>query len=263
MLTTFHVAGMDCAAEEQLIRLQVEGMPGVVRLVFDIQQRQLGVYHQGDAGDISAAVAALGLGDRLLKTEAAELPADSHDHALQRRMLWWVLAINAIFFGLEFVYGLMASSVGLIADSFDMLADALVYGLSLLVVGGTLMRKRQIARTSGYIEFALAILGFAEVVRRVVGPTDTPDFVTMITVAALAMVGNIACLWLLQRAKSEDVHMQASMIFTSNDVVVNFGVILSGVLVFWTQSPWPDLAVGVIIFIVLLRGGIRIMRLTR
>ena len=44
--------------------------------------------------------------------------------------------------------------------------------------------------------------------------------------------------------------MQASMIFTSNDVIINSGVIVAGVLVLWTGSRLPDLIVGAIVFIV-------------
>ena len=39
---------------------------------------------------------------------------------------------------------------------------------------------------------------------------------------------------LLQKSKSrEEVHMKASLIFTSNDVIINLGVILAGFLVNW------------------------------
>ena len=57
--------------------------------------------------------------------------------------------------------------------------------------------------------------------------------------------------------------MQASMIFTSNDVIANAGVIVAGALVFLTASKWPDLVVGVAIFLLVGRGAVRILRLSR
>ena len=57
--------------------------------------------------------------------------------------------------------------------------------------------------------------------------------------------------------------MQASMIFTSNDVVVNLGVILAGVLVFLTNTKYPDLVVGTIVFLIVGRGAIKIMKLSK
>jgi len=49
--------------------------------------------------------------------------------------------------------------------------------------------------------------------------------------------------------------MRASWIFSANDVIANAGVILSGVLVLWLDSRWPDLIVGIIIAVVILRGA--------
>ena len=55
--------------------------------------------------------------------------------------------------------------------------------------------------------------------------------------------------------------MQASMIFTSNDVIINSGVIVAGLLVLWTGSRLPDLIVGAIVFIVVVRGALNILKL--
>ncbi len=55
--------------------------------------------------------------------------------------------------------------------------------------------------------------------------------------------------------------MQASMIFTSNDVIVNIGVILAGALVYFTESKIPDLIIGICVFILVARGAFMILRL--
>ena len=57
--------------------------------------------------------------------------------------------------------------------------------------------------------------------------------------------------------------MQASMIFTSNDVIINLGVIAAGVLVLWLGSAIPDLVVGAIVFVIVTLGAVRILRLAR
>ena len=85
----------------------------------------------------------------------------------------------------------------------------------------------------------------------------------MIAVSIFALAGNAACLYLLQRSKSVEAHMQASMIFTSMDVIVNIGVIIAGVLVYLTNSKIPDLAVGTIVFVLVTRGAYRILKLSR
>ena len=83
----------------------------------------------------------------------------------------------------------------------------------------------------------------------------------MIYVSALAMAGNILCLVLLQRSKPKEAHMQASMIFTSNDVIANAGVILAGAFVYFTASRIPALIMGTLVFALVARGAFRILRL--
>lgn len=180
-----------------------------------------------------------------------------------RKLLWWVFAINAGFFLVEIVAGLLAQSMGLVADSLDMLADAIVYGAALAVHAQDGRRKARIARLSGYLQLVLAVAGFFEVVRRSIGAAEAPDFRTMILVSLAALAGNTASLFLLQRIKSDEVHIRASVIFTNNDVIMNLGVILAGVSVLLTDSAIPDLVIGAAVFAMVLRGALRILRLSR
>jgi Co/Zn/Cd efflux system component len=261
--TTFRITGMDCPAEEQLIRTKLAGMGNIQTLRFDIPARKLEIYHTGDPEDFLPPLKSLHLGATLVSSEEAELQGGLEADRLQTRVLWQVLVINLFFFVVEIVSGLIAGSMGLVADSIDMLADSIVYGLSLFAVGGAAARKRNIAAAAGYFQAVLGILGFLEVIRRFVGHGDTPDYHTMIGVSVLALAANAACLYLLQRSKSREVHMRASMIFTSMDVIANLGVILAGVLVYLSASKIPDLAVGTIVFIIIMQGSYRILQLAR
>jgi Co/Zn/Cd efflux system component len=252
---------MDCAAEENLVRLKLGGVRAVKSLNFDLSAREVAVYHEGQLSEIESAIAQLGLGSRWLETEQTDEAAP--EEAQQRRLLWAVLLINAAFFALELTTGFISGSLGLVADSLDMLADALVYGASLFAVGATVARKKNVARWSGYLQLTLAVLGFAEVLRRFFGTEELPDSRTMIVVSVLALVANSVCLYLLQRPKTSEAHMQASVIFTSNDVIINLGVITAGVLVLWLGSGIPDLVIGAAVFVVVMLGAVRILRLAR
>ena len=264
--TRFRIAHMDCPAEERLVRMRLEPLEQVADLRFDLPARQLAVIHRGDAGPIKHAVSTLGFGDEWLGTEsnvANREDAPATDDARERYVLRWVLGINATFFVLELVAGLLARSMGLVADSLDMLADAAVYGLSLFAVGGAAARKARVATISGYLQAALATLGFAEVVRRVLGFGGSPEGPAMIAVAALALVANAICLYLLNGVRSDGAHLRASQIFTANDIVINAGVIAAGGLVWYTGTRWPDLVVGAVVFAIVTRGALRILRLGR
>lgn len=257
--SVFRVPKMDCVAEESLIRMKLGSAPEVKSLSCDLRDRTVTIYHEGNLASIESALNELGLGESFLESEETEAAAP--EHAEQRHLLWTVLWINLTFFLLEVVSGLIAGSMGLVADSLDMLADALVYGLSLAAVGGPDSRKKSVAKWSGYFQMILALLGLSEVLRRFLGTEDVPDFRVMILVSLLALIANSVCLFLLLRSRNREAHMQASMIFTSNDVVINLGVITAGGLVLWSGSNIPDLVVGAAVFVIVSLGSVRILKL--
>lgn len=260
--TVFQIPRMDCPSEENLVRLKLGGIAAIANLDFDIPNRRLVVFHDGQLERIESSIVDLGLGGRRLRTEQAD-GFESEDQRGQRKLLWAVLAVNFAFFIIEVAAGLISASMGLVADSLDMLADAFVYAISLFAVGGSVARKKNVARLAGYFQIALAVFGFVEVVRRFVGVEETPDFGVMIVVSILALAANAFCLYLLQKSKNQEAHMRASAIFTSNDVVINLGVIVAGGLVGLLGSNIPDLIVGALIFAVVLRGAMKILRLAK
>lgn len=258
--TVFQIPKMDCPSEENLIRLKLDGVSEIANLDFDIPNRQLTVFHKGQLELIESLIAELNLGGSKLSTEETEL-VESEDPGKQRRLLWTVLGINFGFFVIEMTTGLLSASMGLIADSLDMLADSFVYAISLLAVGGAVARKKNIAKIAGYFQITLAVIGFVEVIRRFIGVEEIPDFRTMIIVSVLALAANGFCLYLFQKSKSEEAHMRASMIFTSNDLIINLGIITAGVLVLTFNSSKPDLIVGTIVFVVVIQGAFKILKL--
>ena len=159
-------------------------------------------------------------------------------------------------------YGLFSKSMGLVADSLDMLSDSFVYAISLIAVGKSLLYKKTIAKIAGYFQIVLALIGLGEVIRRIINPVEFPNYLTMIIISIFALIGNVICLYLLQRSRDkEEAHMKASLIFTSNDVVINLGVILAGLMVYWLNSSVPDLIIGSIVFFIVSKGALRILSL--
>lgn len=179
----------------------------------------------------------------------------------QRKVLVVLLVINGVMFVVELGLGIVAQSTGLIADSLDMLADAGVYGIALWAVSNA-TRQRTAARVSGWLQLLLAVGVLFEVARRAVSGS-APEPPTMLSIAAIALIANVACMFALARHRQGGAHMQASWIFTSNDVIANAGVIAAGGLVVWTGSRVPDLVIGAIIGLIVLRGALRILGLSR
>lgn len=183
-------------------------------------------------------------------------------NAQERKTLVVVLGINAFMFVLELALGLVAESTGLIADSLDMLADASVYSISLYAVGRSAALQGKAAAFSGIGQSILAILVLVDVLRRFALGSE-PVSALMMGVGALALIANSVCLALISRHRDGGVHMRASVIFSTNDVIANLGVIVSGVLVWALGSRYPDLVIGLVISAVVLRGGVHIIREAR
>jgi len=259
--TIFKILKMDCASEEQILRMKLDGLESVKKLDFDIPKRTLTVYHLGDIDTITKKIESLSFNSTLVSTEQTTFSSIEDKQIEERKLLIAVLLINSGLFVIELGTGFISNSMGLVADSLDMLADSLVYALSLFAVDKLIYTKKRIAKISGYFQLMLAILGFIEVLRRFLGVSEVPTFQTMIFISLLALTGNSICLYLLQRHKHGDVHMQASWIFTSNDVIVNIGVIFAGIFVYLTDSKIPDLIVGLIVFGIVGRGAMRILKL--
>ena len=261
--TIFVITKMDCPSEENLIRMKLDGILSIANLDFDIPNRKLTVYHNGEIGQIEKSVNELNLGEKKISTENTK-QTSFEENTNQRKLLWTVLAINFAFFIIEMSSGIISKSMGLVADSLDMLADSFVYGISLFAVGGTLIKKKRIAKIAGYFQITLAIIGFVEILRRFFGNEKLPDFMTMVIVSIFALIANGICLYLMQKSKSkEEAHIKASMIFTSNDVIINLGVIIAGLLVNWLNSGKPDLIIGTIVFVLVIQGAFRILKLSK
>lgn len=263
--TTFDIPKMDCPSEERLIRMTLDKASGIRNLEFDLSARRLAVVHLGPSEDILRLLEPLGFGAKLssareVTDEVAATPTATEEG--ESRVLRQVFVLNGAMFFVELALGLYAQSTGLIADSLDMFADAAVYGMSLYAIGKSASLKKRSARLSGYLQLILALGALLEVGRRFFYDSE-PAGTLMMSVAAIALVVNVTCMVLLAKHRKGEVHMEASWIFSTNDVIANAGVILAGLLVHLTGSAYPDLLIGAIIGLIVLSGAARILRISK
>jgi Co/Zn/Cd efflux system component len=190
-----------------------------------------------------------------------EDPLDLRD-AGERRVLAWVLGINLAQALAVGAVGLAADSTGLMGAALDNLADAGVYAVSLYAVGRTVAAKARVARLSGVLLITLGIGLLVEVIRRFSAGAD-PVGLAMIVTALVNAAVNVVCLRLLRSRREEGVHLKASWIFTTNDMLANAGIILSGVAVMLTGSAVPDLLIGLAVVGIVLHGGWEILEQAR
>jgi cation diffusion facilitator family transporter len=176
------------------------------------------------------------------------------DPRTEKKTLMILLSINGVMFLFEFVVGLFAQSTALIADSLDMFADATVYAIALYAVGREAKVKINAAKLSGIFQFILGSGLLIEILRRVILGSE-PISLLMIIAGFVALIANVICLALIAKHRQSEIHMRASWIFSRNDVIANVGVILGGIIVYYSASHWPDLIIGTVIAIIILRGA--------
>ena len=160
-----------------------------------------------------------------------------------------VVLLNLGYFGVEFVVALAIGSVSLFADSIDFLEDAAVNGLILVALGWSAHRRSLVGMALAAILLApgLATLWAAwEKLSVPVPPAPVP-----LSLAGFgALVVNLCCACLLVRFRARSGSLtRAAFLSARNDALANISIIVAGLVTAATVSPWPDLGVGLGIFL--------------
>ena len=171
-----------------------------------------------------------------------------------RRVLWLVLAINAIMFLVEIGFGLAAGSASLQADALDFLGDAGNYTISLFVVGMALRYRATAALLKGATMAAFGLWVIGVTVWHAWQQT-LPQAFTMGAVGSVALLANLVSFALLCAYREGDANMRSAWICTRNDVVGNLAVLLAALGVFGTGAGWPDLVVASTMAALALQGA--------
>ena len=176
----------------------------------------------------------------------------------QRRVLVAVLAINALMFVVTLGAGLVAGSSALMAVAADMLGDALVYAVSLYAIARSDRWKAGVAALKGGFILLLGLAVLVNVWVKIQSGVP-PSSTLMLGFGALALAGDLVCLTLLWQFRRQDLNMASTFECSRNDVIENVGVLIAAGLVAATDSPWPDIIIGLAIAAVILRSAARVL----
>lgn len=180
----------------------------------------------------------------------------------QAKILWIILAINAVMFVVEFSGGIKAASLSLTGDSLDMLGDALVYGFSLYVIQKGKKAQARSAILKGGIMFLTAIAVFARATYQLFAQT-VPTVGLMSEIGMLALVANLICFLLLIRHRHDNINMSSVWLCSRNDIIANTSVLLTAGLVFLTGSFLPDFILGLLLTIVFSQSAGKVLQKAR
>lgn len=179
--------------------------------------------------------------------------------ARQRRVLWWVLAINAGTFAMMLGSAWHSGSASLLSGSLDNLGDALTYALSLAVVGASLAAKARVALLKAALILAAALAVAAGIGWKLLHP-QLPLFESMGVAAALNLAANLLCLRLLWPYRRGDINLASAWACSLNDVYEGGAVIAASVAVWAFGAGWPDLLIAAALLLLFLRSAWQVAR---
>lgn len=190
-----------------------------------------------------------------------------------KKTLWITLILTLFFTIVEVVGGLVADSLALLSDSAHMMSDVIALGLSLTAIY-LATRNSNKTYTFGFLRFeilasflngiALTIIAvgiFIEGIKRIINPREV-DLQLMLIVASIGLLVNIILTIVLIRSTKveNNLNIKSALWHFIGDLLNSVGVILSAVLIYFTDflifDPLISLVIGIVIFI----GGAKIIR---
>ena len=175
-----------------------------------------------------------------------------------QRRLWIVIAINAVMFVVEMVMGHLAGSRALQADALDFLGDTLTYGISLAVIGASLRIRATAALAKGFSLLAMGLWVFGSTIYSIF-ILGTPQAEVMGIVGFLALLANVASVFLLINYKDGDANVRSVWLCSRNDAIGNVAVMIAALGVWGTSTGWPDLTVAGIMAALFLSSAVQIL----
>jgi Co/Zn/Cd efflux system component len=80
------------------------------------------------------------------------------------------------------------------------------------------------------------------------------------SVAFVALILNLTCLFLLTKHREQDINMSSVWECSRNDILNNVAIILASVLVWMTNRGWADIVVGLVLSLLLIKSSFKVLK---
>jgi cobalt-zinc-cadmium efflux system protein len=181
------------------------------------------------------------------------------------------IALNTVFVGVEFVFGLIANSTALMADAGHNLSDVL--GLLLAWGAAILARKapserytyglRSSSILAALVNAMFLLMACGAIAWEAVQRFSQPPAVAGLTVTLVAAVGifiNGLSAWLFMQGSKVDLNIRGAYLHMAADAAVSLGVVLAGMAMIFTGWYWLDPIISLVIVIVVVIGTWGLLR---
>lgn len=268
------VSGMDCASCATKIERAVGNIAGIQEVRVSIASQTMVLRTDNPADTLPRVDRVVrDLGYQVSRVERPTQTADAaaedepprdlrHITPAYRRALWIVVLLNVGYGIIEIVAGFYAGSQSLKADALDFFGDGLITFLGLLAIGWSLAWRARSALLQGLFLGALG-LGVLGVTTYRVFVSNQPVAELMGVFGGIALVINVIAALVLLPHRGGDANARAVWLFSRNDALGNIAVVAAAGLVAWTGTPWPDLAVALVVAGLFLHSSWSIIRDSR
>jgi cobalt-zinc-cadmium efflux system protein len=187
------------------------------------------------------------------------------------RPLKITLGLVLIIMIAEIIGGIFSNSLALLSDAGHMFTDALALALSLFAMNlarrpatstktyGYHRAEIMAALANGTVLILVSIIIFYEAYRRFLEEPVVKSPL-MLIVAGIGLAANLIGLYLLRRGSRKSINIKAALWHIIGDTMSSVGVIIAGVIIYFTGWNIADPILAVVIGIVILWGAVRIVK---
>ncbi len=181
------------------------------------------------------------------------------------------MAITVTFFILagEVVGGLLSNSLALLSDAGHNLTDILALSLSLIA---SIITHQPAGKTATYgyhrmgvlaaiinggILVAVALYIFIEAYHRIISPPEIRTGL-MLAIAVIGLIGNLLAAWFVKDGH-RDLNMKSAWLHLVYDTISSAGVIIAGIIIYYTGWRLADPIASVFVGIFVIVGGVSVL----
>jgi len=185
----------------------------------------------------------------------------------REKKLLLILAFNLTLMVLEIAGGIISNSLALLSDAGHMLTDSLAIFLSYLAIHwsrrpadhrktfGYHRAEILVALANGVTLLLIAVYIFYEAVLRFFNPQEIKTGI-LLAIATIGLAGNLFGLFILKGESHENLNVRSAFFHILADTLSSVGVIVGGVIIWFTGWYLVDSLIGVLIGGIVLRGAV-------
>lgn len=190
-----------------------------------------------------------------------------------KKTLYVTLFLTLFFALMELFGGLFSNSLSLVGDSFHMFSDVLALGASMVAIYfeakkptekftyGFLRLEVVVAFLNGIVLMLISAGMIYESVIRFFNPREI-DFGSMFFIALVGLIFNIVITWILfsSTKKENNINIKSAMLHFLGDLLNSVGVIISSIIIYFTNFVYIDIIMSVVISVIIFIGGYKISK---